>query len=214
MAAGAESSRAIAPRLIAITDFGTLGVRQTLGCLGALTAAALPNTVMVQLRDRTLPTRELVDVGRELAALCRRQAQLLQVNDRLDLALLLDADAVHLGEGSVTTGDARRLVGARLVTRACHDPGAAGAVDADGLLLSPVLAPRKGREALGVEGLERARRALAGATSKTLLFALGGVDAAGAGPCLAAGADGVAAIGATQSETGALDLVRALGIPR
>lgn len=215
MTAGADSGPATAaPRLIAITDFSALGAPETLRCLEALMASARPKTVMVQLRDRSLAARDLVALGREIAGLCRGQGQLFQVNDRLDLALLLGADSVHLGEASVDTSDARRLVGSRFLTRACHDPGAAAIIDANGLLLSPILAPRKGRGALGVEGLERARRALAEARRDTLLFALGGVDAEGAGRCLRAGADGVATVGATQSETNARELVAALGIAR
>lgn len=215
MTAGADGGSATAaPRLIAITDFSALGAAETLRCFEALMASARPRTVMVQLRGRTLAARELVALGRDLVGLCREEGQLFQVNDRLDLALLLDADAVHLGEASVNTSDARRLVGSRFLTRACHDPGAAAGVDADGLLLSPILAPRKGRDALGVEGLERARRALTEAGRVSLLFALGGVDPEGAGRCLRAGADGVATVGATQSETSGLELVAALGIAR
>src|SRR5262245_35829946 len=50
----------------------------------------------VQLRDPQLPVRELVRLGRELRAFTRRIGAALVVNDRADLALLLEADGVHL----------------------------------------------------------------------------------------------------------------------
>jgi thiamine-phosphate pyrophosphorylase len=110
----------------------------------------------------------------------------------------LEAEAVHLGEAAVTTEEARRIVGDRaLITRACHDVGRVAELDADGVLLSPILAVRKGRGALGVEALQKARARLdAAGAGAPRLVALGGVDAAGARDCFAAGADAVAVLGA------------------
>jgi thiamine-phosphate pyrophosphorylase len=183
-------------RLIALTDRSVASSVQTLARLERLVRHAPPQSVLVQLRDRELATGERFRFGLELRALTRAHAQLFQVNDRLDLALLLDADGVHLGEHAVSTTDARSLLGeARFVTRACHDPERAPHEDADGILLSPVFAPRKGAAPLGVGALTRARQRLRESGRNTLVFALGGVDAGNAARCLDAGADGVAAIG-------------------
>jgi thiamine-phosphate pyrophosphorylase len=221
---GAEASF---PRLIAITDLELCWPEPTVARLERLCAAARAGAVMVQLRGPTLTGRALLQVGAEISRLCRAHGQLFSVNDRLDVARLFGADAVHLGEASIETADARRFFGAVVppgsaavppehatepwVTRACHDPDLVAAVDGDGVLLSPILAARKGRGALGLEGLERARRVLAASGSTTRLYALGGVDAQGARRCLEAGADGVAAIGAVFGGADAQGLLEALG---
>jgi thiamine monophosphate synthase len=77
------------------------------------------------------------------------------------------------------------------------------------VLLSPVIAPRKGRPALGLEALERCRGSLRPGTQ---LFALGGVSAETARSCLEHGADGVAVIGAALGAGPARSLLKALGI--
>lgn len=197
----------IAPRLIAITDTSVAPAASLVKRLESLCRRARPGSVLVQLRDPALSIRERRELGAALRAVTRELGQLFAVNDRLDLALLLEADGLHLGEHGVETRDARRLVGELWISRALHDPHAA--IDADAVLLSPVCAPRKGRPALGFEAL-RACRARLG--SGVRLYALGGVDAESARVCLEHGADGVAAIGAALDERSAGKLLEALGI--
>jgi thiamine-phosphate pyrophosphorylase len=200
-------------RLIAITDRAAASAATTLSRVERLVKRARPRSVVVQLRDRELGARERLQFGSELGALARAHRQLFQVNDRLDLAVVLDADGVHLGEASVTTHDARALLGAeRFVTRACHDAERAAELDADAILLSPVFAPRKAAAALGAQSLARARQLLCEGTRPARLFALGGVDATNAASCLTAGADGAAAIGATVGNDAPEALLAALGI--
>jgi thiamine-phosphate pyrophosphorylase len=167
--------------------------------------------VLIQLRDRELSARRRLALGADLSALCRKYEQLFAVNDRLDLALLLDADGVHLGEGSVMPQDARALIGGRFISRACHALDDTAPRGADAIVLSPILAPRKGRPALGLGALAAARRA---AGHAVLLYALGGIDALGARRCLEAGADGVAVIGAVLDVPDPTPLLEALGVLR
>ena len=195
------------PRLIAITEASVASGEQLLERTARLLAAARPGSVLVQLRDRQLPVRERLDLGRALRRLTQHYDQPLAVNDRLDLALLLEADALHLGERSVLADDARRVWGNRFISRACHEPERATLSGADAVVLAPVLAPRKGAPALGPEGLRVAR----GRVGSGLLYALGGVDADGAPGCLEAGADGVAAIGAAFGGSDPTPLLRAAG---
>jgi thiamine-phosphate diphosphorylase len=206
------------PRLIALTDRSVASASVTLARFERLALAARPGTVLLQLRDRELAVRERLAFGRELRALATRTGQLLQVNDRLDLALLLDADAVHLGEGSVGAMEARRLVGAeRFVTRACHAPDAAAEPGVDGWLVSPIFAARKGRDALGlgVLGEMHPRQpTAAGSVGRPYVYALGGVNAENAAACLSAGAAGVAVIGAALGVEDPQPLVEALGVAR
>ncbi len=201
-----------APRLIAITDTTRLEPDALVERLTRLCALAAPGSVMLQLRDRELPVRQRMTLGRRLAEAAHRREQLFAVNDRVDLALLLDADGLHLGEHSVEAADARRLAGdAMWISRACHGATQAEARGADAIVLSPVMAARKGNPPLGLEGLANARRIAGG--PPPLLYALGGIDADNAAACVRAGADGVAAIGAALADD-PLPLLDALGIPR
>ena len=207
------------PRLIAISDRRVLDRTRTLARFSELAALARPGSVLFQLRDLELSLTERLSFGRELVALAQAEGQAVAVNDRLDLAVLLDADAVHLGEAGIETEDVRNVVGAELwVSRACHSVDRAAELDADGVLLAPVVAARKGRTPLGMEALTRARAALDGAGRGTQLFALGGVDAENAAACLGAGAHGVAVIGAVLEAADDTErlraLVAALGIAR
>ncbi len=152
----------------------------------------------VQLRDPELPVRALRRFGEALRHATRAIGARLIVNDRVDLALLLEADGVHLGRRSMPVGDARALLGpGAWISTSAHaidDVLAAARAGADAALLSPIFAsPGKGRP-LGPEALGEARDALAGEGLSLTLFALGGVTSRSAALCFAAGADGVAAI--------------------
>jgi thiamine-phosphate pyrophosphorylase len=210
--------RVIAPRLIALTDRSVASASETLACFERLARAAQPGSVMLQLRDRELSARERLAFGRELRRLATRAGQLFQVNDRLDLARLLEADAVHLAGGSVSAADARAFLDAPcFVTRAGHAPGALAEAGVDGWLLSPLFAPRKGREALGLEVLREMHtpaHSAAGSAGRALVYALGGVSAQNAADCVAAGAAGVAVIGAVLAGGPPGPLLEALGIAR
>jgi thiamine-phosphate pyrophosphorylase len=195
----------VSPRLIAITDRSLASFAETCARFERVARAAQPGSVLFQLRDRELPARERLELGRELGALAKAEGQGFQVNDRLDLALLLEADAVHLGEGSVPAVDARRVIGrACFLTRACHDPARAVEAGVDAWLVSPIAAARKGRAPLGLGVFGGGRK----------LYALGGITAENARECRAAGAVGVAVVGAVLAEPDPLPLLRALDIAR
>lgn len=196
---------------MAITDAVRFGVGETVRMGERVCTLAKSGTVVLQLRDRELPTAVRAELGAELSAITRGTGQRLCVGERLDLALALGADGVHLPEGSASAERVRRFLsrrGQRLwLSHAVHelDPLPGGC---DAWVVAPVAAPRKGRAALGFEGLSRVvERAPAG----TRVFALGGVDAESAGQCLARGAS-VAAIGSVYAETerllAALEILR------
>lgn len=201
------------PALIVITDIARYGRAQTLARLVVLLSAAVPGSVMVQLRDRALSAGDRLALGRELRKLTRSHGQLLCINDRLDLALVVGSDGVHLGEHSVTPSEARALVGSGfLITRACHDPDQLIRVSgADACLLSPVFSPRKGNPALGFGAIERARQLLLANNAGQALYALGGVDADAARRCVRLGV-GVAVVGAAFDAADPSELLEALGI--
>jgi len=209
----------IEPVLIAITDTEKAAAALWLARLEPLLAGARPGSVLVMLRDRQLEARARQAFGVQLRELTARHAQHFSVNDRLDLALLCDADAVHLAESSVGAADARafgRGFSRRWwLSRACHDPEQVSLDGVDGVLLSPIAAARKGREALGAPGLARARAALGRqGPGVPRLYALGGIDPENAARCIAAGADGVALIGALLEPGAPRGLLDGLSLAR
>jgi thiamine-phosphate pyrophosphorylase len=210
----------VTPTLIAITDATRPSFEAWLAQLEQLLAAAREESVLVVLRDRQLPILERRQLGERLRRLTALHGQGLAVNDRLDLAALLQADAVHLSESSVSVEDARAFgerQGRRWwVSRACHDPVEAARSSADALLLSPIAEARKGRPPLGVEGLARARAALGqrAGLPACRLYALGGIGAGDARRWIDAGADGVALIGALLDAQAPRALVEQLGLRR
>lgn len=206
-------------RLVAISDLSAAPSEILIGRFTRLAQLARPHTVALLLRDHAASGRERLALGERLSAVARDHQQRLWVADRADLALLLGADALHLGEGSVKASAVRRLLPAGMrLTRAWHRTSCAGAENeaelehVDALLLSPVMAARKGRPALGPAALTVVAAQLRARRPDFPLFALGGVSADNAEACLDAGASGVAAIGAALAPDAAL--VDALGIRR
>ncbi len=200
--------------LFALTDLARFGEPRTLDCFERLAFAAAPGTVAIDVREPSLPVAELVRLCRRLRATARRHGQALVVHARPDLAVLLEADALHLGEAGLASADARHLVGALPLLRACHSVESAAEVDATHVLLSPILEPRKANPALGLAALRAARARLDQGPRPRKLLALGGVDASNAARCLVAGADAVAAIGGVFGADDPSALLGALGILR
>jgi thiamine-phosphate pyrophosphorylase len=192
----------VLPPLIAITDLKVLDADALVARFRRLASLARPGSLALLLRDHDASAKQRLALGMALREIATSTGQALWVADRLDLALLLRAEGVHLGEASVSAAVARRLVGdSVLVSRAWHattlDEAAADElVGVNALLVSPVLAPRKGRPALGVETLGVLGEQLRARNWAYPLYALGGVSAENATSCLGAGAAGVAAIGA------------------
>ncbi|WP_371734020.1 thiamine phosphate synthase [Synechococcus sp. CCY 9618] len=130
-----------------------------------------------------------------LRELCHRHGALFLVNDRIDLALAVGADGVHLGQGDLPPSVARRLLGPeRLIGRSTHRLEELRQAVADGcdyVGVGPVNAtPTKpGREPVGL-----AYVAQAAAESPLPFFAIGGIEVANLAELRRAGADRVAVV--------------------
>jgi thiamine-phosphate pyrophosphorylase len=145
----------------------------------AALAAAPPDTVALQLREKDLEGGKLVELARELRVICDRHNARLLVNDRLDVAIASCADGVHLPADSFAVADARALIGHdRLVGVSTHEPAeviAASRASADFAVYGPVFDPlSKGTHtaARGADGLIAACSA-----ASIPVFALGGITA-------------------------------------
>ncbi len=152
---------------------------------------------MVQLREKDLGGRALGELARELLPLCRARGAPLLINDRVEVALALGLEGVHLPAASFPVGAARALLGPdRLLGVSCHyraDVAAARAGGADYATFGPLFdtpSKRTFGAPLGLAALSDA--ALEGLP----LFGLGGVEVERAAGVARAGARGVAVIGA------------------
>jgi thiamine-phosphate pyrophosphorylase len=162
---------------------------------------------LVQLRGKRLTGRALFDAALALRALVEPPHRLL-VNDRVDVALAVEADGVHLPATGLPVETARTLLPGSLVGRSVHsldEALAAARAGADYLVFGPVFVPRSdaGPHKAPVQGLHR----LSELTCATPcpVFAVGGVDAVRVGAVHAAGARP----GAIQALLGADDPARA-----
>lgn len=79
--------------------------------LGVAQQAIRGGAGCLQLREKSLEDGELLNRARQLTELCHRLGALSIINDRPDIALLADADGVHLGQTDMSVRDARRIVG-------------------------------------------------------------------------------------------------------
>ncbi|KAA0891756.1 TIGR01212 family radical SAM protein [Oryzomonas rubra] len=145
--------------------------------LDVLRAALAGGVRAVQLRDKDLPDGEYVELARALRVLTREFGALLFINRRVDVALAVGADGVHLGAASAPVAEVRRRCGrAMLIGYSSHGLAEARQAVRDGadfITFGPVFAtPSKAAygEPLGCEVLQRAVEAL-----PVPVFALGGV---------------------------------------
>lgn len=75
---------------------------------------------MLQLREKELSDKELVRIGREIKSITKGSETKFVVNDRPDIAVLCDADFLHLGQDDISMGDARRVVGDMRIGLSTH----------------------------------------------------------------------------------------------
>jgi thiamine-phosphate pyrophosphorylase len=149
----------------------------------------------LQLRLKGLLTRDLVAAARSIAELCRRSGAALFVNDRVDIAMLVGADGVHLGQEDLPLEAARRLMGSgRIIGISTHSVAQAREAEAGGadyIGFGPIFAGGIKRTTAG-QGLAAIRQIRAAVTLP--IVAIGGITEATAGEVIEAGADAVAII--------------------
>ena len=169
----------------------------------------------VQLREKDLEGRELYALAERLRALTLRYQAHLLVNDRLDVALAVEADGVHLGQHSFAVKDARRLLGAgKLIGVSTHSQHEITAAQrADFIVFGPVYYTHSKAAYGEPQGLDRLRAAVAHSTVP--VFAIGGIKTERVPEVLETGTHGIAMISAISAAPdpaqAARELLRQLG---
>jgi thiamine-phosphate pyrophosphorylase len=186
------------------------------GLVETVSAALDGGVRMVQLREKDLPAAELYPLALELRQLTRRHGARLLINDRIDVALAVEADGVHLGGHSLPVAVARKILGpGRLIGVSTHHPVEIVSAQRDGAdfaTFGPVFFTVS-KAAYGEPvGLERLREAC---TATPLpVFALGGIGADRLPALRAAGCTRAACISAIMAATDpalvAVDLISSL----
>jgi thiamine-phosphate pyrophosphorylase len=157
---------------------------------------------MVQVREKEASSREFYEIARELRALTRRLGIPLVINDRLDIALAVGAEGLHLGQSDLPLKKARQLAGRDMfIGISAGTVAEALAAERDGadyLGTGPVYptgSKADAREAIGPRGLADICAAV-----RIPVVGIGGLNAGNAGEALGAGAAGVAVISAILSQ--------------
>lgn len=158
-------------------------------------AALRAGVRLVQYRAKEADDRSRLAEAQALRSICARYGALFLVNDRIDLALAVDADGVHLGQDDLPPQLARRLLGPeRLIGRSTHRIEQLRQAELDGCDyagVGPVNAtPTKpGRTPVGLDYVRQAA-----AEARIPWFAIGGIESSSLAPVLEAGASRVAVV--------------------
>ncbi len=152
----------------------------------------------VQLREKDLPVRELLALARELRGITKEFRAQLFINDRVDVAVAVDADGVHLGHQSMPVDAVRKIVGPRMLigvsTHTVNEAQEAEQGGADFITFGPVfITQSKARYGapVGPEALKELKKRI-----RIPVFGLGGITRKNMHEVMQAGADGVAMISA------------------
>ena len=164
--------------------------------LSVASSALDGGATVIQLRDKTASTRVLVEEGLALRALTRERGALFIVNDRVDVALAVEADGAHVGQDDMPVELARRLLGpARILgvsATTLEEAEEAVAGGADYLGVGPIF-PSLGKADAGPAAGTPLLTMLAQRYTIPLV-AIGGITADNAPEVVRAGACGVAVI--------------------
>ncbi len=166
--------------------------------LEVIRAAIAGGATVVQYREKERTTRQMVEEARALRDLARRAGIPFIVNDRVDIALAVDADGVHVGQDDMPAPLARKLMGpGKIVGVSVDNLEQALRAEQDGadyVGAGPIFAtPTKPDAAppIGLEGLAEICRRVS-----IPVVAIGGINAENAAAVIEAGADGVAVVSA------------------
>jgi thiamine-phosphate pyrophosphorylase len=187
------------PRVYALTDVHLSGLSHA----EQVELLSLGGASLVQLREKRMPALEFFEQAKAAVTVAERSGLRLIVNDRVDVALAVGADGVHLGQDDLPPHAARKLLGpTAILGYSTHNVGQAleaVKLPIDYLAIGPIFQTTTKADTfpvLGLEGLRAVRRAI----GDFPLVAIGGITHANARDAIEAGADSIAVISALLSD--------------
>ncbi|MDP2682224.1 MAG: thiamine phosphate synthase [Deltaproteobacteria bacterium] len=151
---------------------------------------------ILQLRAKKLSSREFLETARIIRKITKDKGAVFIVNDRIDIALLTDADGVHLGQDDLPVKEARRLLGNNKIigysTHNIREARAAKKLPVDYISFGPIFATKTKEDAQtpkGLKGLDEIMKAV-----KIPIVAIGGITETNMAHVLKQGVESVAMI--------------------
>jgi thiamine-phosphate pyrophosphorylase len=162
-------------------------------------AAIAGGATAIQLRRKQELGRRFVELGRAIRAITRESGVLFFVNDRVDVALLVDADGVHLGQDDIPCRDARHLMGDRIIGISAETVAEAVQAERDGADYLGVGAvfPTQSKPDAGYTGLDGLRQIVQAV--QIPVVAIGGIQHSNMESVMQTGAAGIAVVSAVMS---------------
>lgn len=153
---------------------------------------------IVQLREKDLSAREMINIGKKLLSVLQPLGIPLIINDRVDVAHVIGADGVHLGQSDLSVEEARIILGEKAIiglsVESLEQAMVAIDQDVDYLSASPIFHTKTKTDCAKPWGLDGLKQLCA--ISKHPVIAIGGIDETNAKQIIECGAAGVAVVSA------------------
>lgn len=181
------------PKIYPITDRGISGISHAEQVEKLIQGGA----TLIQLREKNLSPRDFCESAATAIAIARPCGVRIIINDRVDIALAVKADGVHLGQDDLPPEEARRILGPDSIigfsTHSLDQAAAALRLAVDYVAIGPVF-PTRTKEnpanIVGIEGVSAVKKAV----GDFPLVAIGGINSSNVRAVLNAGADSAALI--------------------
>jgi len=178
-----------------------------------LNAALAGGATIIQLREKSIDTKSFIERALHAKEICENYNVPLIINDRLDVALAVKADGLHVGQKDIPIKIARKFLGKDKIigisVSNLKELKVANNTDADYIGLSPIFStPTKSEDLaspLGIEGLKKFK-----AISKKPIVCIGGVNKTNLEIIFSNGADGAAVVSAISSSKNPMNVTQSL----
>ena len=129
--------------------------------LDAIASALQGGVDIIQLREKSIPDNVIVEIGHKVRTLCDEFGVTFIINDRADIAKIVQADGVHLGADDINVSDAREVLGENtIVGKTTHTPDEVEKAIKDGadyITLGPISLNSKNSDAIDFSIIEWAQ---------------------------------------------------------
>lgn len=187
--------RFILPKIYPITDKKISGLSHTTQVSRLIEGG----TTLIQLREKDLSPRDFYEEAEKVLEIAREKKVKILINDRVDLALCLKADGVHLGQDDLPPEEARKILGEKAIigfsTHNIAQAVEAAKMPIDYLAIGPIFGTTTKENPdplVGLEGLRKVREAIG---DDFPVVAIGGINAENMHEVFFHGANSVAIIG-------------------